>query len=159
MQRRGLVISLCLMSLCAFVMWRIGSSSFRPAPVRYPTTVGDSPVAIAIEFGPPIRDLAAVRETTISQDFHPGDLLSIGGALVLQPQEAPRPVLVELIEHRGGNQGDVVANSAVEIPQGDGKKFKMLINAPQKPGEYDLVVQWGGGKNYIARGKIVVRSK
>jgi hypothetical protein len=159
MRKRGLIILISIISLSVVAMWQSRFWSRKQNHVRYTSTKGDSPIEITMDFTSPTRDLASVRETAISQQFRPGDLLSIGGPLVLGPNKAVPPVLVEIIEHRGANQGDVVMNSAVEVPQGDIKNFSIRINAPARAGEYEVIVKLGGGNNYVGRGKIIVRSE
>lgn len=129
----------------------------RPAQVNYPTSKGDNPISVPIQFVAPESELELVPETPINQQFSPGVLLSIEGSLI-EPKKLLAPfILVEFIEHRG--KLEVVANTAVSELKGDLKKFRILVNVPQDPREYTLRVQWGGAGNFIGRAKVIVRPK
>ncbi len=145
---------LTVVLVCFAGFWLVRAQRQSREPVKYESHTGNNPIAIQFIFSPASTDLGGIAETSISQELRPGQLLAVEGALAVGRNEIPRPVLVEFIETREG-KSESVANTAVAIPQ-NLQKISIPVNAPTTPGVYTLRVVWGGGKNYIARAKVVV---
>jgi len=126
--------------------------------VEYPHHLGGNPHSLPLKFCAPTTNLQAVPETG-SVEYFPGELLALEGSLITEPGQKLRPVLVRFMQRRwkDGKEIDVVANSGVEIPKGNLQEFKLLINVPSQPGEYEMLISWGGPTEYIAKSKVVVR--
>ncbi len=157
MRTRILWISIAIISLgiAALVIPRY--SGERPERVQYLTYTGDNPTTVKMQLVAPVPELALVPESTISQTFLPGDLLSIEGDLAPTTKEGMDIVLVEFAKPSPDGK-EILGNTSMQkISPGD-RAIKILVNVPQDPGDYTLRLLFiGAGGNFIARGEVLVQ--
>lgn len=157
MRTKILWISIAMVSLgiAALVIPRYVGE--RPERVQYLTYTGDNPTTVKMQLVAPVADLNLVPESTISQTFLPGDLLSIEGELAPTTKKGMDIVLIEFAKPLPDGK-EIFGNTSMKQLSPGERAIKILVNVPKDPGDYTLRLLFvGTGGNFIARGKVLVQ--
>jgi hypothetical protein len=154
MSVNGLGHPAILLALCVFA-----GCAEAPPQVVYPTKHyrGDVPVAIInpnlAAPQPTPRDVPISGPVTTC---HPDDLLQVKGEVDLTHAELGF-ISVNIMHGADADMTVLTGNYATGIPtesaEGRGQ-YDVLLNAPEKPGKYTVIVLWGDG--CVARTSLVV---
>lgn len=156
-RRRALLLCIGLLSTVAVLFVLIRPDRVPVEKIEYRNYKGDNPTRVEMRFARPSSELTAIPETPIAHEFASGQLISIHGELMTEPEEALLLVVVSFVLHT--REGDVIGSQAIIGPPYDPKDIQIPVNCPTDPGRYTLLVEWGGSHKYIAQATVTVRPK